>query len=312
MTEDKEISTITNLKTLRNKKRETHDFNKRGSTTQFSTWMWMWTLVWELCETACGSWIKRLMIRLKRLMRADVEKKKEVEEVRKKIENRHKREDTRRFYKNTNESTTSNSKGLGENASGKVHEVDTKKPDRTEDRKKMRQRVEDDLIKKRKERVNRSVKNTEERSDLVHTNRSESGDLNHHNSVLSTVSENTKRGTDNCTNEPPHTAQSSAKVNNFKSDQKCAIKLSEAKENYNKKCQEVVLAKQTKEELSQLKLELSQKQHSGHDFPTEPLAKAIVELDTASYNLKKKESELLTATMKEKFLKISFAHRSCK
>jgi len=123
-----------------------------------------------------------------------------------------------------------------------------------------------------------------------------------------------KKGSEtNCTNETPHTAQSSAKVNNSNSDQKCAIKLSEAKENYNKKCQEVVLAKQTKEELSQLKLELSQlqKQHSGHDFP-EPLAKAIVELDTASYNLKKKESELLTATMKEKFLKISFAHRSCK
>lgn len=94
--------------------------------------------------------------------------------------------------------------------------------------------------------------------------------------------------------------------------------ITEAKQQYQKKCEEVVSARKMKDDLSKLKKELTQLQneysHSNLNYPTEPLYRAIIELDKASKSLKEREAELLCVTMKEKFLKLSYTHlrRNCK
>jgi len=80
--------------------------------------------------------------------------------------------------------------------------------------------------------------------------------------------------------------------------------ITEAKQQYQKKCEEVVSARKMKDDLSKLKKELTQLQneysHSNINYPTEPLYRAIIELDKASKSLKEREAELLCVTMKEK------------
>jgi len=84
--------------------------------------------------------------------------------------------------------------------------------------------------------------------------------------------------------------------------------ITEAKQQYQKKCEEVVSARKMKDDLSKLKKELTQLQneysHSNINYPTEPLYRAIIELDKASKSLKEREAELLCVTMKEKIFKV--------
>jgi len=244
----------------------------------FSTLLWVWTMIWEYCALACGSLMKRLMT-LKKLFRvSDVSRKKQ----------RHRpREEIRSTTLPTQESDIK-----------KIEERKNLKPKNVPPEK------INEPIKKRKERlkgpsiiVEKPTPPTEDQDPNI--------PFKH---ILEVFCEPLPSET------PIHDPHKIIAGETCTTATSSALKLSEAKERCHKKSKEVVEAKQTKEELSKIKLELStqlQRQYTRHDCQlTEPLLKVIVDEEKAHSNLKKRESELLAATMKEKFLKLSFTHRT--
>jgi hypothetical protein len=293
---DKEISTITNLKNLRNKKRE--EWNRR-----------------------------------------EAERKKLDEENLRIEEERKKRDENRRLSKIDQ---TDPSLVLDE-----AEEV--KKRERLEERKIIReqQRLDEEARELRHKtqiqecnEIIKRIKNKEillnmptKSEDSLSPSKSlsdptlpqDSSSDNNYNPLSSPVLEDSKTESlpIEATPEPvlnsiPLETPNSSTPNNLSTPLIKQSAITEAKQQYQKKCEEVVSARKMKDDLSKLKKELTQLQneysHSNINYPTEPLYRAIIELDKASKSLKEREAELLCVTMKEKFLKLSYTHlrRNCK
>jgi len=293
MDADKEISTITNLKNLRNKKRE--EWNRR-----------------------------------------EAERKKLDEENLRIEEERKKRDEIRRLSKIDQ---TDPSLVLDE-------AEEAKKRERLEERKIIReqQRLDEEArelrhktqiqecneIMKRIKKImptksEESLIPSKSLSDTALPQDSSSDNINNSSPLSSPLPEDSKieplpieAMPEPALNSIPLETPNSSTPNNLSTPLIKQSDITEAKQQYQKKCEEVVSARKMKDDLSKLKKELTQLQneysHSNLNYPTEPLYRAIIELDKASKSLKEREAELLCVTMKEKFLKLSYTHlrRNCK
>jgi len=293
MDADKEISTITNLKNLRNKKRE--EWNRR-----------------------------------------EAERKKLDEENLRIEEERKKRDEIRRLSKIDQ---TDPSLVLDE-------AEEAKKRERLEERKIIReqQRLDEEArelrhktqiqecneIMKRIKKImptksEESLIPSKSLSDTALPQDSSSDNINNSSPLSSPLPEDSKieplpieAMPEPALNSIPLETPNSSTPNNLSTPLIKQSDITEAKQQYQKKCEEVVSARKMKDDLSKLKKELTQLQneysHSNLNYPTEPQDRAIIELDKASKSLKEREAELLCVTMKEKFLKLSYTHlrRNCK